>query len=194
MRFQVDAVVAAVVAMAVNGVLLVFLSRAARIEVVGTEDSASEKALQVVWIQRAPSPPPNVAPPMSTSIIARTKPRGTPTRVAPTPITPAMPIPSAAIEAPAPTAPPRAELFIEKRVDFAPNPLAPKPRDLARRNILPAFEMRDTSILGKVTGLGQANLCHELRQLARGSDRQLTTHRVSREVVLRTMEERGCAF
>jgi len=190
MRAYRDAVAAACVAAMVNAVLLVFLVRATRIEVATSDTPVPVSTLQVTWIKRAPPAPPGFTPPSAASAPTRTEPARTRKRRPPASAgAPTTPSPMEMIATPIVIG---THLMGEPRLNFSPNPLAPSPRDVARRNILPAFDMRDTTLLGKLTGMGQASLCHELRQLARGSDGLLATRRVSRDVVLRTMQERGC--
>lgn len=134
---------------------------------------ADATALQVHWIQRAHSTPAvertdlHAAQPVSRK---RAQAHGAPIvhrRSAPAPSAPALPLDLRVPE----TAP----------VAYASNPLRPRPAPLTIDR-LPRFDVRDTSLGGR----GSARDCAELRaSLAKSANA---------EVILRSMQARGCAL
>jgi hypothetical protein len=81
----------------------------------------------------------------------------------------------------------------ERSQVMAPSRLFPHEiKPILKRQASTTFAMQDSSIMAKFDRLGVASLCNNLRILVRGSDLQLRQHGVSREVVVRTMQNEKC--
>ena len=190
MRRDIDALVAVAVAVGVNLAIVWTLTRVAKVEAPVARQASDATALQVVWIVRREAAKANPLPRTGDSVAraARVKPTRSPVMV-----------PKVASEVVAPAAPsnptPTLRLSVPppQPIDFQRNPLARK-QDLDRPNALPGVVLRDNSFLGKLAGMSGASACGELRALLKSGQGSLANRGISVESVLRSMEERGCAF
>lgn len=72
--------------------------------------------------------------------------------------------------------------------DFQTSSARPESDDFAGKNILPEFNMQDSSVMGKLSRMGRVSECGELRAaLRKGS-----SNSASLNVIVRSMQARGC--
>lgn len=182
--------VAGGITVAVNLVLIAALVRLSATR--GSVDLASDPAIAIHWVS-SPEPPANAAPNVPRVVAA---PASIEPMMSPPPLK-RPPARAARTVAPAVVADDRWEMPTTSRIGPDSTPGRMAAFGLGKNHAFPAprrelFAMRDASIGGRLERLGRNMLCRDLRLLAKGSDLQLQRRGVSRDVVIRTMQNQDC--